>query len=134
MLERIISAIEHALTRGGRTSAVKDPKHTIAIIFLGLMGFKFVGMPVWLIGGVALLLLIPFGLIVAVYWYGLKTKTYDLLRSEFYLLSKIAAQKESLRGDDLRTFMRTLGAEESTPLPMPPPGPPPTLPSSDEEG
>ncbi len=130
MLERVITAIGQSLARGGRTSIVKSLNTSLAMIFLGVIGLQLAGVPAWIVGMAACLLPINLLMIGVVYVFGLFTKNYDILRSEFFLLSKIAAQKQSLRGDDLKTFANMISsdfAEEPAATPTTPeavvPGP-----------
>src|SRR3982751_496573 len=94
----ILSMFQSASIQGSRSTAMGPLVWAIGILVGGSILFQRVGMPaeaIWILIG---LLVIVVGVFLGLYIYFAKKKP-DLLRSERYVLTKMAIQ-QGRRGDD----------------------------------
>ncbi len=97
--------------RGTRSTALGQMTWALALMVVGFLVGQRIGLPTWglvLFGVMTTLLLLNF---LALNWF-FAVKNPDALRSERFILTKMAIRQKNFKGDNLIGFVRALSDDE----------------------
>jgi len=114
--DRLWSLLHQSSAQGTRSTVLAPMIWALSLLLVGLLVGQQVKLPPWcltLLGVAIAVLLLNF---LAMNWY-FAIKDPDALRSERFILTKLAMRQKNFKGDNLIGFVRALSDNEETPQP-----------------
>ena len=111
-LDQLWSFLHQSSARGTRSTALGQMTWALALMVVGFLVGQQVGLPTWglvLFGVMTTVLLVNF---LALNWF-FALKNPDALRSERFILTKMAIRQKNFQGDNLIGFVRALSDNEN---------------------
>ena len=115
-LDQLWSFLQQSSVRGTRSNALGQTTWALALMVVGFLVAQQIGLPAWgliLFGVMTTVLVLNF---LALNWF-FALKNPDALRSERFILTKMAIRQKDFKGDNLIGFVRALGDNEEAARP-----------------